>query len=53
MSPDCATSDETVRELVEIGYENVRHYAGGRQDWIDAGLPVEGKRAADVRRRLV
>ncbi len=45
MSPDGATSDETVRELVEMGYENVRHYAGGRQDWIDAGLPVEGKRA--------
>jgi rhodanese-related sulfurtransferase len=27
--------------LAEIGYSNVRDYAGGKQDWIDAGLPVE------------
>ena len=53
MDPDCATSAETVRELVEMGYTNVRRYAGGKQDWIDAGLPVEGTHAADVRRRLV
>jgi rhodanese-related sulfurtransferase len=53
MDPDCATSGETVRELAEMGYENVRRYAGGKQDWIDAGLPVEGTHAADVRRRLV
>jgi rhodanese-related sulfurtransferase len=24
-----------------MGYENVRDYEGGKQDWIDAGLPVE------------
>jgi hypothetical protein len=23
-----------------MGYTNVRDYAGGKQDWIDAGLPV-------------
>jgi len=28
-----------------MGYENVREYAGGKQDWMDAGLPVEGRRA--------
>jgi rhodanese-related sulfurtransferase len=24
-----------------MGYRNVKEYAGGKQDWIDAGLPVE------------
>jgi rhodanese-related sulfurtransferase len=24
-----------------MGYTNVRDYAGGKQDWMDAGLPVE------------
>jgi rhodanese-related sulfurtransferase len=26
-----------------MGYENVRDYEGGKQDWMDAGLPVEGE----------
>jgi rhodanese-related sulfurtransferase len=24
-----------------MGYTNVRKYAEGKQDWIDAGLPLE------------
>jgi hypothetical protein len=24
-----------------MGYTNVRDYAEGKQDWIEAGLPVE------------
>jgi len=24
-----------------VGYENVSDYEGGKQDWIEAGLPVE------------
>jgi hypothetical protein len=24
-----------------LGYTNVRDYAAGKQDWIDAGLPIE------------
>jgi rhodanese-related sulfurtransferase len=27
-------------ELTEIGYRDVRRYAGGKSDWIEAGLPV-------------
>jgi len=23
-----------------MGYSNVRHYVGGKDDWIKAGLPV-------------
>jgi rhodanese-related sulfurtransferase len=25
-----------------MGYENVRDYVGGKQDWIRHGLPAEG-----------
>jgi 3-mercaptopyruvate sulfurtransferase SseA len=25
-----------------MGYENVRVYANGKKDWMDAGLPTEG-----------
>jgi len=28
--------------LAALGYTNVRDYVGGKEDWIDAGLPVEG-----------
>jgi hypothetical protein len=28
-----------------MGYINVRDYAEGKQDWIEAGLPIEGKHA--------
>jgi rhodanese-related sulfurtransferase len=31
------------RELAAMGYTNVRDYAEGKQDWIDAGLPVESE----------
>ncbi len=33
----------SARELAALGYTNVRDYAEGKQDWIDAGLPVEGE----------
>ena len=28
-----------------MGYEKVRHYEGGKQDWMRHGLPVEGERS--------
>ncbi len=28
-----------------MGYSNVRDYEDGKQDWIEAGLPVEAERA--------
>jgi rhodanese-related sulfurtransferase len=39
---DCDKAEEVGSRLVELGYRNVRHYAGGKRDWIDAGLPIEG-----------
>ncbi len=46
MNPECTASAEEARELEEAGYSRVLHYAAGKQDWIRAGLPVEGGRAA-------
>ena len=43
-NPDCASSVEVAKRLIELGYQNVRHYAGGKSDWAEAGLPLEGGR---------
>ncbi len=45
MNVGCSASGEEARELEEMGYSRVLHYVGGKQDWIKAGLPVEGKRS--------
>jgi rhodanese-related sulfurtransferase len=50
MNPDCLASREEALELEEMGYERVLHYAAGKQDWIRAGLPVEGWRLSGRRR---
>lgn len=33
-----------------MGYTNVRDYAGGKSDWMEAGLPIHGGKQ-DVRDR--
>ena len=43
-NPDCESSVEVAERLVELGYTRVSHYAGGKQDWREAGLPLEGGR---------
>jgi rhodanese-related sulfurtransferase len=43
-NPDCESSVEVAARLVELGYRNVKHYSGGKDDWRDAGLPLEGGR---------
>lgn len=37
----CQNSVVASRRLVELGYTNVHEYAEGKQDWIEAGLPIE------------
>ncbi len=44
MNERCEASRQEARELEEMGYANVLHYAAGKQGWIQAGLPVEGGR---------
>ena len=40
-NPDCADSGLTAQRLVALGYTNVRHYPGGKDEWREAGLPLE------------
>jgi rhodanese-related sulfurtransferase len=43
-NPDCESSVAVAERLVELGYTKVRHYTGGKREWIEAGLPLEGGR---------
>ena len=45
----CQNSGIAARRLVQLGYTNVREYAEGKQDWIEAGLPVERGAATPAR----
>jgi rhodanese-related sulfurtransferase len=40
-NPACESSIETAERLVALGYANVRHYAGGKDEWRERGLPLE------------
>jgi rhodanese-related sulfurtransferase len=42
----CSASEDAAQELAAKGYTNVRRYVGGKQDWIDAGLPTESESLA-------
>lgn len=37
----CRNSEIAANELRSLGYTNVRKYAEGKQDWVEAGLPLE------------
>ena len=37
----CQNSTIAARRLAQLGYTRVRDYVEGKQDWIEAGLPVE------------
>jgi rhodanese-related sulfurtransferase len=40
-NPPCLASVAAYHRLVQEGYTNVRRYAGGIEDWENAGLPLE------------
>lgn len=42
--PSCRASHGVATKLTALGYTGVRVYAGGKLDWIDAGLPLEPAR---------
>ena len=44
-SSTCDSSLVVADRLVELGYRNVCHYAEGKRDWVEAGLPLDGARA--------
>jgi rhodanese-related sulfurtransferase len=37
----CQNSRIAAEKLAKLGYTNVRRYEEGKQDWADAGLPLE------------
>ena len=40
-NPSCDESVATGRHFEELGYTNVRHYPGGKDEWKARGLPLE------------
>lgn len=44
-TPQCVASLHARRVLKYYGYERVRRYAGGLEDWRAAGYPLEGELA--------
>src|SRR5262245_3880677 len=44
--PTCDSSLLTAERLAALGYRNLLHYSGGKEDWVRAGLPLEGGRVA-------
>jgi rhodanese-related sulfurtransferase len=43
--PYCNRSKIAAAAFARLGYIDVRVYAGGKQDWAEAGLAFEGRRA--------
>jgi rhodanese-related sulfurtransferase len=44
----CLTSHRVAQRLTELGYTTVLHYVGGKQEWLEAGLPLaQGSTDAD------
>lgn len=44
-SATCQNSHMAARTLAQLGYGNVAVYAGGKQDWTEAGLALERQAA--------
>lgn len=40
-SSACRNSDSAAETLERLGYRGVAVYRGGKQDWVEAGLPTE------------
>jgi rhodanese-related sulfurtransferase len=40
-NPECEDSVETAERLVALGYSNVRHFPGGKNEWRERGYPLE------------
>lgn len=38
---ECEDSVETAEKLRALGYTNVVHFAGGKEEWKELGLPLE------------
>ena len=46
-SGTCNSADVVARHLEQLGYTNVAVYPGGKEDWVEHGLPVERSNGLD------
>ncbi|MET8093479.1 rhodanese-like domain-containing protein [Micromonospora sp. NPDC005220] len=44
--PACGRAKVAAAAFSRLGYADVRIYPGGKADWAQAGLPLDGTRAA-------
>ena len=40
-NPECESSLDTANRLLALGFTNVRHYPGGKDEWRKLSLPLE------------
>src|SRR5688572_18009202 len=46
-SGTCSSANTVARRLEQLGYTTVAVYSGGKEDWVEHGLPVERGDAYD------
>lgn len=42
-NPSCPAAQEAIQILINLGFQNVFYYSGGKDDWRTAGLLLEGE----------
>jgi rhodanese-related sulfurtransferase len=47
-SGTCSSAEVVARRLEALGYSDVAVYAGGKEDWVEHGLPLERTNQAEV-----
>lgn len=47
-SATCQNSHQAANALERLGYRDVQVYSGGKQDWLDAGMPIQRPEAVRV-----
>ena len=47
-SGTCSSAEVVASRLEALGYSAVSVYAGGKEDWVEAGLPLERTDPAEV-----
>ena len=47
-NPDCPASYRLYYHLQCLGFEKITRFAGGIEDWMEAGYPMEGSLAAEL-----
>jgi rhodanese-related sulfurtransferase len=44
-SGSCSSAEAVAGRLEAVGYTNVAVYSGGKEDWVEHGLPVDRSEA--------